>query len=191
MSTTSVSLLDELRMNADESAWRRLVDLYTPLIRNWLARHSLPHQDVDDLVQDVLAVVVRKMPNFERHPQVGSFRRWLRTITFNCLREFWRSRRWAAKEAGLAELLDQLADSDSPLSKLWDQEHDEYVARRLLAMIRPRFQPKTWLAFQRVALEGVSVDEVAAELGLSANAVFIAKSRVVHLLREEARGLIE
>jgi RNA polymerase sigma-70 factor (ECF subfamily) len=191
MSATSISLLEELRWQPNEPAWHRLVDLYTPLIRVWLARYSVRNQDVEDLVQEVLAVVVRKVPDFERNPRTGSFRRWLRSITVNCLRDFYRARRWSPKASHAGPLLDQLEDSDSPLSKLWAREHDEHVTRRLLAMIRPRFQATTWLAFQRVVLEGVPVDQVAAELKLTANAVFIAKSRVIHMLREEGRGLID
>ncbi len=88
MSETSHSLLERLHDGPDESAWRRMVDLYTPLIRGWLGRYALNDSDCDDLVQDVLAVVVRRLPDFQRRPQTGAFRRWLRNITVNCLRGF-------------------------------------------------------------------------------------------------------
>jgi RNA polymerase sigma-70 factor (ECF subfamily) len=196
MSETSFSLLERLREGPNETAWQHMVDLYSPLIRNWLRRYSLQDQDADDLVQDVLAVVVRKLPEFKKKAQIGAFRRWLRSITVNCLREFWRSQRFQPKVAGtgnegFADVLDQLEDPESALSKVWDREHDEHVTRRLLEMIRPRFEAKTWQAFQRVALEGASVDQVAEELGLSVNAVFIAKSRVIHMLRQEGQDLLE
>ena len=194
MSVTSLSLLEHVQQSPDDSAWQRLVDLYTPLIRVWLKRYALLDQDIDDLVQEVLTVVVRKVPEFQRNSQTGSFRRWLRTITVNCLRTFWRSQRYRPKMAnkeGFAQILDQLEDANSALSEVWDREHDDHVARRLLEMVRPRFEPKTWLAFQRVALEEIPVDEVASELGMTANAVFIAKSRVVHSLRQEGKGLLD
>ena len=194
MSVTSLSMLERLRHDPNESAWQRLVDLYTPLIRVWLRRYALLDQDVDDLVQEVLAVVVRRVPEFKRKAQVGSFRRWLRNITVNCLRSFWRAQRYRPRvtgNEGFAQILDQLEDTDSALSKLWDKEHDEHVTRRLLEMIRPRFESRTWTAFQRVALEGVPVDEVAKELHLTVNAVFIAKSRVMHLLKQAGKGLLE
>jgi RNA polymerase sigma-70 factor (ECF subfamily) len=194
MSVTSLSLLEHLRLSPTDSAWQRLVDLYTPLIRAWLRRYSLLDQDADDVVQEVLAIVVRKIPEFKRKPRTGAFRRWLRTITVNCLRGFWRSRRFRPKVAGnksFGQILDQLEDADSALSKRWDKEHDDHVTRRLLEMIRPRFEERTWQAFQRVALEGAAVDQVADELGMSINAVFIAKSRVVHSLRNEAKGLLD
>jgi RNA polymerase sigma-70 factor (ECF subfamily) len=193
MSETSFSLLDRLQQGPNDTAWQRMVDLYTPLIRNWLRRYSLVDQDAEDLVQDVLAVVVRKLPEFKKRPQVGAFRRWLRSITVNCLRDFWRSKRFSPKVKGTDDfggVLDQLEDPESALSKLWDAEHDEHVTRKLLEMIRPRFEEKTWLAFQRLALEGANVDEVAVELGLTVNAAFIAKSRVIRQLRLEGQDLL-
>ena len=194
MSETSLSLLDRLQQGSNDSAWSRMVEVYTPLIHGWLRRYALLDQDVEDLAQEVLAVVVRKLPEFKRNPQIGAFRRWLRGITVNCLRDFWRAKRFRLKTTvrhGFGKILDELEDPESALSKRWDKEHDEYVTRHLLEKIRPRFEGKTWEAFQRVALEGDAVDEVAEELGMSVNAVFIAKSRVVHQLRQEGQGLLD
>jgi RNA polymerase sigma-70 factor (ECF subfamily) len=194
MSETSASLLERLRLQPDAEGWQRLVGLYTPLIRSWLRRHGLPPQEADDLVQEVLAVVVRRLPDFRRQPRAGAFRRWLRTITVNCLRDFWRAHRGRPLAAGgsdFVQMLDALADPASGLSREWDREHDRHVTARLLEMIRPHFEDTTWRAFQRVALEGASPDAVAAELGLSVNAVFIAKSRVLSRLRQEGAGLID
>ena len=194
MSETSASLLDRLRASPDEDAWQQVVEIYTPLIRGWLRRHAkLQTGDADDLVQEVLAVVVRRVKEFRRE-RTGSFRAWLRQITVNCLRDLWKGRRTKPVATGGSEflqMLDQLEDPASGLSKLWDQEHDQHVARRLLELIRPSFEPKTWRAFQRVALDGAPPDAVAAELGLSVNAVFIAKSRVLSRLRQEGEGLLD
>jgi RNA polymerase sigma-70 factor (ECF subfamily) len=194
MSETSTSLLDRLRHSPDAAAWQRLVELYTPLIRGWLRRHALLDQDADDVVQDVLAVVVRRLPEFRREPRTGAFRRWLKTITVNCLRDFWRAQRVRPRATGdsdFLQMLDALEDPNSDLSRLWDREHDQHVTHRLLEMIRPRFEPATWQAFRRVALEGASPDAVASELGVTVNAVFIAKSRVLARLRQEGEGLID
>jgi RNA polymerase sigma-70 factor (ECF subfamily) len=193
MSDTSVSLLERLHATSDAADWQRLVDLYTPLIRGWLSRHLAPNSDVDDLVQDVLAVVVRKLPDFRHNQRTGAFRAWLRSITVNCLRDHWRARR-AAAGAGderLAALLDQLEDPHNSLSHQWDLEHDQHVARRLMELVEPEFTPQTWRAFQQVAIQGRSPDAVAADLGISVNAVFIAKSRVLSRLRQEGAGLID
>ncbi len=193
MPETSVSLLERLRERPGEEDWQRLVELYTPLIRSWLRRHAPFLRDADDVVQDVLTVVVRRLPGFE-HRRPGSFRRWLRTITVNCLRDHLRARRGRPQGSGdtaLLEMLQQLEDPHSEPSRVWDEEHDRYVVRRLLELIRPRFEGKTWRAFERVALDGAAPEVVAAELGTTVNAVFIAKSRVLSRLRQEGAGLID
>jgi RNA polymerase sigma-70 factor (ECF subfamily) len=194
MSETSASLLDRLQASPDEDAWRRLVEIYTPLVRGCLHRNAqLQPGDVDDLVQEVLAVVVRRVPEFRRE-RTGSFRAWLRQITVNCLRDYWKARRAKPVASGGSEflhMLDQLEDPGSGLSKLWDEEHDRHVTKHLLELIRPGFEPRTWRAFERVVLEGGSPDDVARELGVTANVVYIARSRVLTRLREVGKGLID
>jgi RNA polymerase sigma-70 factor (ECF subfamily) len=193
MAETSASLLERLRCHPDPASWQRLVDLYTPLIRHWLRRHGLQPPDAEDLVQEVLAAVVAELPRFHYDPARGSFRAWLRAVTANRLRAFWRSRQArpaATGDSTFAErVLDQLADPHSDLSRLWDREHDQHVAGRLLELIEPEFEPSTWRAFRRVVMDGIKPAEAAAELGLSVNAVFIAKSRVLRRLRQEMQGL--
>jgi RNA polymerase sigma-70 factor (ECF subfamily) len=187
-------LLERLQHDPRSAEWNRLVALYEPLIRGWLQRHALMATDSDDLVQEVLAVVIRRLPEFRHNQRVGAFRTWLRTITANCLREFWRGKKYRPSATGDSDfqmLLQQLEDPASDLSLAWDREHDQHVVRRMLEMLRPSFEERTWLAFQRVSLEGVSAGEVAAELGITTNAVFIAKSRVLARLRQEASGLID
>ncbi|MDX1946988.1 MAG: sigma-70 family RNA polymerase sigma factor [Pirellulaceae bacterium] len=194
MSQTSASLLGRVQADPQSPAWVRLVELYEPLVRGWLRRHEVLAHDADDLVQEVLAVVVRRLPEFQHNQRVGAFRAWLRTITVNVLRDHWRGgkRRPAATgTSDFQELLAQLEDPASGMSQLWDQEHDRHVTRRLLEMLKGEFEPRTWQAFSMVALEGNSPAEVAARLGLSVNAVFIAKSRVLARLRQEAEGLID
>jgi RNA polymerase sigma factor (sigma-70 family) len=194
MSTTPISLLERLGDHPDAGAWREFVDLYTPLLTRWLRRYSLESHDAEDLVQEVLGVVVRQLPQFRHNRQAGAFRRWLRTITANCLRKFWRTERTRPRSAGgddFAAMLDQLEDPGSDLSRLWDREHDRHVVEGLLRRIGADFAATTWKAFRGHVVEDRPAGEVAAELALSVNAVVIAKSRVLRRLREVARGLID
>lgn len=190
---TSVSLLERLRNARDEAAWRRLDELYRPLVRRWLGRDPQLREEADDVVQEVMQVLVRELPGFHRHRH-GSFRRWLRTVTVHRVLAYHRARRGRPQALGTAleeSPLAQLQDSHSELSRLWDQEHDEHVIRRLLDLVEPMFEPSTLAAFRRVVFDEVRPAEVAAELGLSANAVLLAKSRVLAALRQEAKGLID
>jgi RNA polymerase sigma-70 factor (ECF subfamily) len=194
MTETSLSLLDRLRLNPDAESWQRLVDLYTPLIRGWLRRYSVAMADAEDLTQDVMTTVLRELPGFQHNHRQGAFRNWLRTITVHRLRALWRERHGHAQATGdsdFLQMLDQLEDPKSELSRVWDQQHDHHVARRLMAMVQPQFEPKTWQAFRRTVLDGLKAALVAAELKISVNAVLLAKSRVLSRLRQEMQGLTD
>jgi RNA polymerase sigma-70 factor (ECF subfamily) len=194
MLETSLSLLDRLRTTPDEAAWRRLDDLYRPWLRRWLlGRDPTLQEEADDLVQEVLSVLVRELPQF-RNDRPGSFRRWLVKITVHRLQAFWRSRRHRRLAQGQQppeDLLAQVEDPNSALSQLWDREHDQYVMQRLLVLIEPEFAPGTWQAFRRVVLDDGKPAQVAADLGMSVNAVLLAKSRVLKRLRQEGQGLLD
>ena len=194
MPETSHSLLERLRGQSDPQSWERLVDVYTPLLHTWLRRYDvLSANDVDDIVQDVLLAVVRDVPNFDHNNQRGAFRSWLRKILVNRLRKFWQARHVQPVAVGGSDFLkqlDKLEDPASQISDLWDREHDRHVMRRLLAAIQPRFAEGTWQAFQSLVLGGARAEQVAAELGVSLNVIYTAKSRVLKELRREAEDLI-
>ena len=194
MAETSATLLQRLNDRSDSVAWQRLVDLYTPLINSWLRRQGVSAEDAEDLTQEVLGIVVREVSQFQHNGRAGAFRTWLRTITINCLRQSWRSRCVRPQTTRLPNLdsaLDQLEDPASDLSRRWDREHDEFVLHRLLDLIEPEFRPATWQAFRRQVIDGAPAEIVAAELGLTVNAVLIAKSRVLSHLRRNAEGLVD
>lgn len=195
MSETSLSLLDRLRDAPAEEDWRLLVDIYTPLIRKWLGQFaSLPAADADDVTQEVLAVLVQKVGGFLHSQRRGAFRHWLRAIAANCLKDHWRRKRRAPvtpEDTQDLAALEQLADPASALSRLWDEEHDRHILRSLLAEIRPDFAPTTWSAFEQLVLQNQSPQQVAANLGISVNSVFIAKSRILAKLRQIGGGLLE
>jgi RNA polymerase sigma-70 factor (ECF subfamily) len=194
MPDTSTSLLDRIRLQADGPSWKRLVDLYTPLIQGWLRRcGGVQSHDLDDLVQDVLSEVVHGLPKFQHSQRPGAFRCWLRTIAVHRLLAFRRKQKTRPLAGGGSRIdaqLAQLEDPESDLSKLWDQEHDQHVLRRLRELLEPEFNPVTWQAFTRTALKGERAATVAADLGMTVNAVLLAKSRVLRRLRQESQGLI-
>jgi RNA polymerase sigma-70 factor, ECF subfamily len=190
---TSVSLLDRLKAaGPDASDWNRLHGVYLPLIERWLGRVPGLGAESADLAQEVLVVVFREIPRFERQRQ-GSFRAWLRQVTVNKIRNYRRQRHRRAA-AGLdpaTGFLERLANPNDDLAREWDQDHDKHVVQKLLAIVQPDFNPTTWEAFQRFGIEGHPAAKVAEELGLSINAVVLAKSRVLKRLREEAGDLLE
>lgn len=148
--------------------------------------------EAGDLAQEVFLVVVRELPRFERRRE-GSFRAWLRQVTVNKTRSH-RRRRQRLPAVGLDPadgFLDRLEAPNSELAREWDQDHDRYVFERLLAMVQDDFQPATWEAFRRFALDGLPAACVAEDLGMTENAVLQAKSRILKRLRQEAGDLLK
>jgi RNA polymerase sigma-70 factor (ECF subfamily) len=194
MPQTSASLLERLCDQADSDAWAWMVDLYSPMIRAWLGRYGLPAFDVDDISQTVLSAVVANLPHFRHNGRVGAFRNWLRTITINSLRQTFRLNRKRLDSLGGRELLaslNELEDPESDLSQVWDRAHDAHVLRTLLTLAEPEFEAKTWQAFRLLVFDEAQPRLVAAQLGMTVNAVLIAKSRVLKRLRERGRGMID
>lgn len=191
MNSTSHSLLEQVKAGPTGLAWTRWHAIYEPLVRGWLVRHHLIDSDRDDVVQDVFTVVVRRLPEFHHNGRAGAFRLWLKTITINCLRETWKRRKDHPRQATASSALDEWADPTSTMSQMWNREHDRHLVQKLLAMLEPEFGKDIWRAFHKVVVEGVSAGEASKELGVSLNAIYIAKSRVLTRLRHEAAGLVD
>jgi RNA polymerase sigma-70 factor (ECF subfamily) len=181
-------LLDLLKVaRPDASDWNRLQGIYLPLIQRWLSRVPGLGDESADLAQDVFLVVVRELPRFQRRRE-GSFRAWLRQVTVNRVRTHARRRhrRPVVGQDLTHGFLDRLEAPNGDLAREWDQDHDRHVFERLLTMVQPDFEPTTWRAFRRFALDGLPAARVARELELTEGAVLQAKSRILKRLRQEA-----
>jgi RNA polymerase sigma-70 factor (ECF subfamily) len=187
MNTTSLSLLERLRQPADQEAWNQFVKLYTPLLYHWARQVGLSPQDRADLIQDVLLLLVRKLPEFTYDPK-KSFRSWLRTVTLNKWRENYRKSATVAvhSSAGLEEVP---APDEAAAFDLAEYRH--HLIRHAFEAIRPEFPERTWNAFREYVQNGRDAAEVAAELHLSIGTVYAAKSRVLARLRQEIEGLLD
>lgn len=185
MESTSLTLLERLRANGNGSAWRRFVDLYTPLLHLWARRAGLPEAEAADIVQDV----TNEMPRFIYDGERKNFRGWLKTITINRCRD--RQRKKAPLNA---------ADVDSAVFELaagpaaeefWEKEYHLHLFQQALAVMKAEFETKTWRACWETTVNERPAKEVAAELDMSEAAVYVAKSRVLRRLRHELWDLWE
>ncbi len=193
MNDTSVSFLNTLQADGSSRSWHEFVELYTPLIRIWLGTQNVRDQERDDVTQEVISVVLKRLPEFRRQ-RTGSFRNWLKTITIFCWKNYRRKnlqRMAAVGGTDFGQAMNELADPDSQMSRQWDQQHDQYVLQRLLDKIRPAVRESTWAAFQAVTMDGKTPEQAATELGMSTNAVYVAKSRVLAQLRQYSEGLVD
>lgn len=185
--TTSLGLLDRVRAQ-DAVAWERLVALYAPLVDHWCRVCRVPEQEWPDLRQEVFLAVSRKVGAFRKEDGRGSFRGWLRTITRSKVTDLHRRRPADGTVVGAAAL-DHLAEPE-PGSDEHPAEQG-VVFTQALALIERDFTPVTWRAFWLVVVEDRSPADAATELGVSANAVYLAKARVLRRLREEFAELLD
>jgi len=188
---TPLSLLEQLRNQSPEetqAAWRRFVQLYTPLLFAWTRRLGATPEDAADLVQDVFGVLAREMPAFQYRPGLR-FRGWLWTVLRNKWSDHLRHKQAAPPRAD-ASSLETVAVPDN-VAEMTEEEYRTHLVGRALRLMQAEFAEADWKACWRNVVEGVPAAEVAAELGLTVNQVYLAKSRILHRLRKELEELLD
>jgi RNA polymerase sigma factor (sigma-70 family) len=190
--TTRASLLVRIRDGGDRLAWSEFVEVYGPLVYGYDRRHSLQDADAADLTQDVLLAVAGAAGRFAYAPARGSFRSWLFTVArtkwLNLAARQAREPRGAGDTA-TADRLRELPDreSDAPDAAEWDHEYQQRLLDWAAERVRGEFTDSTWQAFWRTAVARAKPTNVAAELGISVGAVYMARSRVTARLREQVK----
>jgi RNA polymerase sigma-70 factor, ECF subfamily len=176
----------------DREAWNRFVDTYSPYIVRWCQAMGLQDADAADATQSVLMKLIQAMRTWEFQPDRGRFRNWLRTVTHNVavdLNRSWKER--AAGDTAVWQGLTQIPD-ESLQTTLWDSIETAYQKELLeLAsnVVQLKVQPQTWAAYHETSVLGKTAREAADTLGLSVGEVYVAKSRVIKMLRSEVQRL--
>jgi len=184
-SSTSLTLLDRIRIN-DPEGWRRLVRLYCPLVYQWCRRRKLRDEDAADISQEVFRTVATRIGDFRRDRAGDSFRGWLWTITRNKIGDYLRKQERQGVAPGGSDAQQRLLELPEQLPEDADHSADSCsLVHRALKLIHPEFEERTWQMFWRVTVEGHAAKDIAAELGVTPDAVRMAKSRVLRRLRQE------
>lgn len=187
------SSLIRLVKGRDPEAWQRLAKMFGPVVYGWGRQSGLQASDAADVMQEVFRSVSMSIEAFERKNPGDSFRGWLWTITRNKIRDHFRNQ--AGRPQGIGgpdaqQLLTQVPEAAPDDSSLTGGGSTiAHIARQSLELVRAEFEPRTWQAFWRVAVEDQPPADVAADLGISVGAVYMAKSRVLKRLREELKDL--
>jgi RNA polymerase sigma factor (sigma-70 family) len=193
--TTRPSLLLRLRDPGDDRAWVEFVDLYAPLIRRVALRGGLQDADAADLEQEVFRTVAGAINRYDPDPARGSFRGWLLRIARNLLLNLLAARRRHPPVGGgtdMVALLEALPDPAADDSTVFEAEYRRRTFEWAADQVRDDFRPATWQAFWRTAVDGHEPSTVAADVGLSVGAVYVARSRVLARIRakvEEIEGI--
>lgn len=187
---TRPSLILRLRNPDDLRAWQEFAEIYQPVIHSLARKRGLQAADADDLTQEVLARVARSIDNWDPCPKKGTFRAWLATITRNLVVQSFRERS-RRPTTGIDSQIERLLDdaSSHPLSaREFDLQRERQLFLWAARRIEPRFQPKTWRAFWLSAVECQDVATVAEKLHTTKARVYVARSRVMSLLRQTVEG---
>jgi len=174
----------------DPAAWRRLTTVYGPLVYGWARRAGLRGEDAADITQDVFRAVAVSASHLQHGRPGDTFRGWLWIITRNKLRDFWRSHvdRPTAAGGSDAQALLLLIPEDDPSTSSGSSAVPDGLFRRAVEAVRAEFEERSWQAFWRVTVDGLPAADVANALGITANAVYVARSRILRRLRETLSG---
>ena len=194
MTTTSESLLFRLQQggqdqvqHTDQEAWEEFVALYTPLMFFWARKMGLDQASAADLVQEVMARVFQKLPQF-RYDRSGSFRGWLRKVTLNRYRELRRLKSHGESPASRSMIENMLPVEVA--ESTWDIDYARLLVGQAMEEMRDDFAPATWEALVRVIQQHEKIEEVSSQSGVSTWTIYSARSRMMRRLREQLEGLL-
>ncbi len=187
MQTTSLTLLDAVKGNPHAPEWGRFTRLYLPLIERWAIRNGFQPADAADLAQDVLLKLLSALPGYRREDG-RSFRSWLFRLATNAGHDF--RRRVATRKLPAGDGLSGVVNA-APFAEMDEAEYLRELSRRAVEAVRGDFGEQTMAAFTGTKIDGRPAAEVAAELGITTNAVYVAVNRVMTRLRQELDGLLD
>jgi RNA polymerase sigma-70 factor (ECF subfamily) len=184
-------LLGRLRATPDDPvAWSEFVDVYGATVLGWCHRWGLQQSDAEDVTQNVLLKLSTHMRKFEYDPARG-FRAWLKTVAVHELQAYVARQRKAVQGTGrdtIAQRLETI-EAREDLARSLEEVFDQELLQQAAALVRDRVEARSWEAFQLLAVQGVSGAEAANRLGMTIAAVFMSRSRIQRMIREEIAHL--
>jgi RNA polymerase sigma factor (sigma-70 family) len=187
---TRATLLARLRRDpTSEAAWDEFVEQYGRHIYRWCRKWRLQDADAEDVTQEILLKLARKLRDFAYDPK-SSFRGWLKTVAHHAWRDFVdsRGRARAIGDEHVWGLLQSVEAREDLVAKL-EEAFDYELLEAAKVQVQLRVAPHTWEAFRLVAIERLPVAQVAARVEMQVAMVYVAKSKVQKMLQHEIRKL--
>lgn len=184
--TTSL-VLEQLRDFKNEAAWGRLAECFQAPLVAFAEHMGLLGSDAEDVAQETLLAFACGYREGKYDPTKGRLSQWIFGIAYRQIQgaRRTRARRNArmAGESAAGHAFDDLPGREEA-TRTWGEECAKSLLARCLRTIRTEVQPKTYRAFELTVFEKRAASDVALELGVSRNAVFKAKHRIVRRIRE-------
>jgi RNA polymerase sigma-70 factor, ECF subfamily len=190
---TNLSLIKSVRDRSDVESWRRFHEFYSPLLMRYLRRLGLEEDRANDLVQDIFVRLVQALPTFELDSKKGRFRSYLWRLTYSALVD--QARRVKVRRQAEEEWVKRFHESSEAESRKLQDELNEINQQQILRQALPRVHSETsataWTCFEQRLLQDRPGSAIAAELGISAEAVYVYASRVLKAVRKQCAALAE
>lgn len=186
---TRESLLSRLRQWDNAPEWREFFDAYWRLIFNFGRKSGLSESDAQDLVQEVMVSVAKKMPAFTYDPARGKFRTWLLMVVRSRLVDHWRKH---ATKSGLTISMEETppdmeGTAEPEVEQLWDAEWRGHLLDGAFARLRRKVPARHFMLYEMTSRQGLPLGRVASSLGISIANAYIIRHRLNKMLREEVR----
>jgi len=188
---TNTELLLGLQDAGNNVTWSAFVQRYRPVLVAFGKRLGLSHDTAMDAAQEALMAFLDSYLAGNYTRDKGRLRSWLFGIAKNSVRRQWRK---APREQQVAQddestaFVNKIAD-DHSMSDAWEEEWRQAVLNSCLAELRKTCEPHTMRAFELYVLNDWPADKVASEVGISRDAVFQAKRRLMKKMREMLESL--
>lgn len=194
---TRQSLLGRLKDWQDERSWRDFFETYWRLIYSTARKGGLSDAEAQEVVQETVIVVAKKMKEFKYDPAIGSFKGWLKLVTRRRIADQYRKRK--PQEVGLADdgtadggtrAMDKLpGDKGDTVDLAWEADWQQSLLDRAVELVRTQVSPRQYQIFDLYVLRQWPASQVAASLDISTAQVHLAKHRVQAQIKKEARRL--
>lgn len=162
-----------------DGRWREFFDLYAPPIYRVAIRRRLSAADAEDVVQQVMLAIVEHIDGFQYERDRARFRSWVLRIAENTILNVRRRRRPEAATG----VVEAAPDGNESIEDAWEQEWRYQDMMYCLEQVAADVSPRRMLAFRLYALQGVSAEETARQLGTTVGNVYAARTRVLAMIR--------
>lgn len=185
--------------SCDEDTWARFYELYRRMIYGLGRRAGLSHDEAQDAVQDTMTSLLAKIRSFDADPSKGSFRSWLRQIARWRIGDVIRNRParkpqrpGEADDTGGTSTEERRPDPSAvDLESLWEEQWKKSLFEEATSRVRLQVSPDQFQMFDFYVLREMPVLRVARSLGVSVGSVYLARHRIMKLIRHEVKRLQE
>jgi RNA polymerase sigma-70 factor (ECF subfamily) len=193
---TRRSLVDRLANWDDQRRWQEFFDTYWKLIYSAARKSGLTDAEAQEVVQETIITVAKKIGKLRYDPAIGSFKGWLLQITrWRIVDQFRKrqpgeARRLRSADDRLTATIERVPDLNVvDLDALWEKEWQENLFAAAIARVKKKVDPKQFQIFDCYVRKEWPAQKVAEQLRVSMGQVYLARHRVTAVLKKEIKAL--